>query len=432
MKDIKNFQERYNRWKNGERYWDIRGIQLSKYDDGKLENNNDFYSWMDKIADKKAQDWTRTPYKPLDPNMVEMQMLNDPTYSYQTFYNLQPFMAQRMLMADPDAHFTDIGKTMYHPTFSDESAFSGYVNDYNPLGITGGHWNEGGTTYTPSKDQLEKYFDYQTTRNYLDRAEDHPVQIVMPAYRGGKNPMSSFVSRMGPLMYRGLKARNVSNIDRAYDYMMRQIALESTYGDAKHSALHNYGGVMSGGKLKQFKSDQDFIDYYLNLVHNKYPGAWNAENLMDYANQLKKGGYYEATPQQYFNRLNGLKTYNRIVQNDLNKNRSLYKQTTGVQLNPQTQQTQFVQPIPIEQQPIQIPMIKPQDIGTLTVPIQQDFPLMLNYNTGKDVYINPVNRGKFNATKKRTGKTTEQLTHSKNPLTRKRAIFALNASKWNH
>lgn len=39
------------------------------------------------------------------------------------------------------------------------------------------------------------------------------------------------------------------------------------------------------------------------------------------------------------------------------------------------------------------------------------------------------NRGKFNALKKRTGKTTEELTHSKNPLTRKRAIFAQNFSK---
>lgn len=48
------------------------------------------------------------------------------------------------------------------------------------------------------------------------------------------------------------------------------------------------------------------------------------------------------------------------------------------------------------------------------------------------IHIKPENRGKFNATKKRTGKTTEQLSHSKNPLTRKRAIFALNAKKWKH
>lgn len=46
------------------------------------------------------------------------------------------------------------------------------------------------------------------------------------------------------------------------------------------------------------------------------------------------------------------------------------------------------------------------------------------------IHIKPENRGKFNATKKRTGKTTEELAHSKNPLTRKRAIFALNARKW--
>lgn len=44
--------------------------------------------------------------------------------------------------------------------------------------------------------------------------------------------------------------------------------------------------------------------------------------------------------------------------------------------------------------------------------------------SGGSIHINPANRGKFNATKARTGKTTEELTHSKNPLTRKRAIFA--------
>ena len=46
------------------------------------------------------------------------------------------------------------------------------------------------------------------------------------------------------------------------------------------------------------------------------------------------------------------------------------------------------------------------------------------------IHIKPENKGKFTATKKRTGKSTEELTHSKNPLTRKRAIFAQNAKKW--
>ena len=51
---------------------------------------------------------------------------------------------------------------------------------------------------------------------------------------------------------------------------------------------------------------------------------------------------------------------------------------------------------------------------------------------GSGIHIKKENRGKFTATKKRTGKTTEELTHSKNPLTRKRAIFAQNSRKWKH
>lgn len=52
--------------------------------------------------------------------------------------------------------------------------------------------------------------------------------------------------------------------------------------------------------------------------------------------------------------------------------------------------------------------------------------------TEESIDIDPKNKGKFTATKKATGKSTEELTHSKNPLTRKRAIFAQNSKKWSH
>ena len=51
---------------------------------------------------------------------------------------------------------------------------------------------------------------------------------------------------------------------------------------------------------------------------------------------------------------------------------------------------------------------------------------------GSEIHIKKENRGKFTETKKRTGKTTEELKHSKNPLTRKRAIFAQNSRKFKH
>lgn len=56
----------------------------------------------------------------------------------------------------------------------------------------------------------------------------------------------------------------------------------------------------------------------------------------------------------------------------------------------------------------------------------------VEFRNGGGIHINPANRGKFTATMQRTGKTAEELSHSSNPLTRKRAIFTLNARKWNH
>lgn len=55
-----------------------------------------------------------------------------------------------------------------------------------------------------------------------------------------------------------------------------------------------------------------------------------------------------------------------------------------------------------------------------------------SFARGGSIHIKPENKGKFTETKRRTGKTTEELTHSSNPLTRKRAIFAQNAKKWHH
>lgn len=48
------------------------------------------------------------------------------------------------------------------------------------------------------------------------------------------------------------------------------------------------------------------------------------------------------------------------------------------------------------------------------------------------IYIKPSHRGRFTAYKERTGKTTEEALHSKDPHVRKMAQFAQNAKHWNH
>ena len=50
-------------------------------------------------------------------------------------------------------------------------------------------------------------------------------------------------------------------------------------------------------------------------------------------------------------------------------------------------------------------------------------------NIVEEMDIDPKNKGKFTATQKRTGKSTEELCHSKNELTRKRANFAKMAKR---
>lgn len=435
-----------------------------------MKKKNDFYTWMDQIADKKAQEWTKVPMKPLSTDEVYTEMLNDPTYNYKAFYEGRPFIANAMLYAPAFAHFDDYAKTMYHPTFSNQSIYSGKVSDYNPLGIVGGSWNEEGTEYTPSMSQLANYWNYNRTRDYLDHAEDHPVKINLPIqvpyldhsedhpvkanipkYGGGK--IGSFVHRMGPLIYQGLVARGVKNIDAAYANLMRQIGHESGYGTSGISRQHNYGGIKMPGSnnYRKFDSDRDFTDYYLNLMTSRYRDAIDAKDLNGFVNALGSRGYFRGqTAAQYLGKLNTLKSLDRAVAQDFVNRRDFYNQTMGIQPNPETNEPEFVQPVVKEQQPIEVPYLDPQKLETLTFPVNQP---MINMHTvlpqlkpmlypnsepnesfdhGKSgIHINPANRGKFNATKKRTGKTTEELTNLKNPLTRKRAIFALNASKWN-
>ena len=45
-----------------------------------------------------------------------------------------------MLNESSDAHFIDEFKFSSHPSFSNESRYSGYKNKHNPNGITGGTW----------------------------------------------------------------------------------------------------------------------------------------------------------------------------------------------------------------------------------------------------------------------------------------------------
>ena len=104
---------------------------------------------------------------------------NDPTYDYEGFYNSYPDKAWDMLNADKKAHFPDEFKTALHPSFSNESRYSGYKNKYNPKGITGGTWLDD-YNYRLSQSQINNDWDTDRTLNSFQVAESHPVRLQDP------------------------------------------------------------------------------------------------------------------------------------------------------------------------------------------------------------------------------------------------------------
>lgn len=94
---------------------------------------------------------------------------NDPTYDYQSYFVNNPKEAWEIIKGD--AHFTDKYKTALHPTFSNESIYSGHKNKYNPKGIVGGSWKD--DQYFLSTSQEDNGWNTDRTIDYLNAAGDN-------------------------------------------------------------------------------------------------------------------------------------------------------------------------------------------------------------------------------------------------------------------
>lgn len=119
--------------------------------------------------DRSYQDWKTkiSKYKHIDID-------HDNTFDYEGFYNSDPDNAYRFLNDDPTAHFDDTYKTVYHPTFSDLSIYSGKVDPrFNPKGLKGGHWVNDHKYLSPKQSPVSM----DERIGYLGEAEDNGVQL---------------------------------------------------------------------------------------------------------------------------------------------------------------------------------------------------------------------------------------------------------------
>ena len=108
---------------------------------------------------------------------------HDNTYDYEGYYNDNPITAWQQLdrlRRNQDSHFPDTFKTAYHPTFSDESRYSGIKDPrFNPNGIIGGHWYDD-YNYQLSNSQFENDWDISKMYDYLQKAGDDKVRTLAP------------------------------------------------------------------------------------------------------------------------------------------------------------------------------------------------------------------------------------------------------------
>lgn len=138
----------------------IRGLRrkgkriLQSFDDGK---------------DMSYQDWKTKAAK-----YKNLKIDEDNTFDYEGWYNSNPENAYRFLNDDPRAHFDDTYKTVYHPTFSDLSIYSGKIDPkFNPKGLKGGHWVNDHKYISPKETPISM----DDRINYIIDGEDNGVQL---------------------------------------------------------------------------------------------------------------------------------------------------------------------------------------------------------------------------------------------------------------
>lgn len=194
-------------------------------------------------------------------------------------------------------------------------------------------------------------------------------------------------------------------------------------GTANHELGHVADGLAGSRKIQDFDSGKEYItNTYLNYLANSNNTYSSAE--------LRKMGLFDAAGSRSY-LLNPTEAKSHML--TLKDSGKITNWSTPVDENMILEYMRNPTSNKMVKNQYDLYRNKNEYIDRLNKLIPMEILMPLG-GAGKDggIHIKKKNRGKFNALKKRTGKSTEELTHSKNPLTRKRAIFAQNAAKWNH
>lgn len=112
-------------------------------------------------------------------------------------YDLQGWFKSNMGASAPSGHFTDQFKKPNHPTFSDQSQYSG--SSLNGMPLTGGQWSEAGgrDVFTPSADMLRNTHSLTGLMEYMKQVE--PNAVLNMDKRGSQKALIQALRRSGQI-----------------------------------------------------------------------------------------------------------------------------------------------------------------------------------------------------------------------------------------
>ena len=225
-------------------YRDIRSIReaYNIYAEGgtKEDPEDEYNKWLENEARLNSKIWGM-PY-----DKVLQQMRNDNSYNYRKFYELQkanPNNPEYQRDLNGNAHYNDIGKSVYHPTASIYSYYSGRKDPkWNPTGAKFGEWVDNNHEYRLSNDMLRAGSNPYETFDYLGDSEEEGVRLRNEKgrrFRDYREPEETYIEGVLPTIIikgrrfdnggntrnKSIKRANyvASNYDDAIDFEMNPI-----------------------------------------------------------------------------------------------------------------------------------------------------------------------------------------------------------------
>ena len=198
-------------------YRDIRSIReaYNIYANGGPED--EYEAWLRNEARLNSKIW-KVSY-----NEALKQMKNDRSYNYKKFYELQkanPNNLEYQRDVEGNAHYNDVGKSVYHPTASIYSYYSGKKDPkWNPTGAKFGEWVDNNHEYRLSDDMLKVGANPYETFDYLGFNEVKGVRLRDERgrmFRDYREPEETYIDRVLPevIIIGKKKHSNRDNIKR--------------------------------------------------------------------------------------------------------------------------------------------------------------------------------------------------------------------------